>query len=54
MSKVYICYAKCRLATKTVAPTLPGFEDIKRRVQYLPSHPHKPIFILLILMMAQI
>ena len=27
-----------------MAPTLPGFQGIKRCVQYLASHPHKPIF----------
>ena len=27
-----------------MAPTLPGFQDTKRYVQYLSSHPHKPIF----------
>ena len=32
------------MATKTVAPTLPGFQIIKRCVQYLASHPHKLIF----------
>ena len=37
-------YATCRLGTQTVAPTLPGFQGIKRCVQYMASHPHKPIF----------
>ena len=32
------------LYTQTVAPTLPGLQGIKRCVQYLASHPHKPIF----------
>ena len=27
-----------------MAPTLPGFQGIKRFVQYMDSHPHKPIF----------
>ena len=44
MSRIDLCYAACRLATQTVAPTLPGFQGIKRCVQYLDSHPHKPIF----------
>ena len=44
MSKIDLCYATCRLETQTVAPTLPGFQGIKRCVQYLASHPHKPIF----------
>ena len=40
----YLFYATCRLETQTVAPTLSGFQGIKRCVQYLASHPHKPIF----------
>ena len=44
MSGIDICYATCRLATQTVAPNLPGFQGIKKCVQYLASHPHKPIF----------
>ena len=44
MSRIDICYTKFNLATQTVAPTLPGFHIIKRCVQYLDSHPHKPIF----------
>ena len=44
MSRIDIFYATCRLATQTVAPTLTGFQGIKLCVQYLASHPHKPIF----------
>ena len=44
MSRINLCYATYRLDTQTVAPTLPGFQGIKRFVQYLDSHPHKPIF----------
>ena len=44
MSIIDLCYATCRLATQTVAPTLPGLQGIKICVQYLDSHPHKPIF----------
>ena len=44
VSRIELCYATCRLATQTVAPTLPGFQGIERCVQYLASHPHKPIF----------
>ena len=44
MSIIDICYATCCLATQTVASTLPGFQGIKCCVQYLYSHPHKPIF----------
>ena len=42
--RVVICYATCRLETQTVAPTIPCFQVIKGCVQYLASHPHKPIF----------
>ena len=44
MSRIDLFYATCRLETQTVAPTLPGFQGIKRCVQYLASNPHKPIF----------
>ena len=44
MSIVELFYQTCCLATQTVASTLPGFQGIKRCVQYLSSHPHKPIF----------
>ena len=44
MSRIDLCYATCCLATQNVAPTLPGFKGIKLCVQYLASHPHKPIF----------
>ena len=44
MSRIELCYATCSLATQTVAPTLSVFQGIKRCVQYLASHPHKPIF----------
>ena len=44
MSRIEMCYANWRLATQNVAPTLHGFQGIKRCVQYLDSHPHKPIF----------
>ena len=54
MSIIYICYANFLLATKTVAMTFPGFQVIKICAQYLASQPHKPIFILLTIMMAQI
>ena len=53
MSIIDICYATCRLATRTVAPTLPGFQVIKRCVQYLASHPHKPNIFFLIIIMDQ-
>ena len=44
MIRIDLCYATCSLATQTVAPTLPSFQDIKRCVKYLDSHPHKPRF----------
>ena len=44
MIRIDLCYATFSLATQTVAPTLSGFQGIKRCVQYLSSHPHKPIF----------
>ena len=53
MSTIELCYATCCLATKTVAPNLPVFQDIKRCAQYLASHPHEPIFIHLMLMIDQ-
>ena len=53
MSRIDICYSNYSIATQTVAPTLPGFQGIKRCVQYLASHPNNAIFILLIFMMAQ-
>ena len=43
MIRIYIFYSTCHLSTQSVAPTLPGFQGIKRCVQYLASHPHKPI-----------
>ena len=46
MSIIGICYATCCLFTQTVAPTLPCFQGIKCCVQYMASHPHKPIFYL--------
>ena len=44
MSRSDICYATCCIETQTVAPTLLGSQGIKCYVQYLDSHPHKPIF----------
>ena len=44
MSRVDLFCETCSLATKTVAPTLPGFKGIKRCVLYMAIHPHKPIF----------
>ena len=44
MSRIGICHTTYNLETQTVAPTLHGFQGIKCCVQYLASHPHKPIF----------
>ena len=44
ISRIDLCYATCCLSTQTVVLTLPGFQGIKRCVQYLASYPHKPIF----------
>ena len=44
MSRIELCYATCHPTTQTVAPTLPCFQGIKRYVQYMLSHSHKPIF----------
>ena len=46
MSRIDICYATCRLANQTVALTIPGLQGIKRCLEYMASHPHKPIFYL--------
>ena len=44
MSRIGICYKACLLANQTVAPTINGFQGIKRCIQYLDSQPHKTIF----------
>ena len=44
MSRINLCYATCRLDNQALAPTLNGFQVIKRCVQYMASHPHKSIF----------
>ena len=44
MSRTDICYTFCHMVTQTVVPNLPGFQGIKRCIQYLASQPHKPIF----------
>ena len=54
MSRIDLSYETCHLATLTVSPTLPSFQVMNHYVHYLASHPHKPIFILIILMMDQI
>ena len=44
MSIIDICYATCFIENQTVASNIPCFQGIERCVQYLDSHPHKPIF----------
>ena len=44
MSRIDICYTSFRMATQNVAPMIPGFQSIKRCIQYMASHPHKTIF----------
>ena len=44
MSRIHIFNAACNIETQTVEPNIPGFQGIKWCVQYLDSHPHKPIF----------
>ena len=44
MIMIDICYTNCHTATQNVTPTLPGFQGIKRCVQYMDIHPHKIIF----------
>ena len=46
MSIIDFCYVIYCIATQTVAPTLHSFQGIKRCVQHLASHPHKPILYL--------
>ena len=43
-SRIDICYATCSKDTQNVVPNLHGFQVVKWCVQYLDSHPHKPIF----------
>ena len=44
MIRTDICYTACHLVNQTVTPTLTGFQILKLYIQYLNSHPHKPIF----------
>ena len=44
MSRIEICYKAFCLANKTVAPTIPGFQGIKRCIQYLDNNLHTHIF----------
>ena len=53
MRTIDICYISCLLGTQTVVPTIPGFQGLKRFIQYLASYPNNPLFILLIISMDQ-
>ena len=44
MIRIDIFYTSCNLVTQTVAPTITGFQGLKICIQYISSHPHKPIF----------
>ena len=43
MSRIEKFCTSFRLETQTVAPALTGFQGIQHCIQYLDSHPHKPI-----------
>ena len=44
MSRLDICYVACLISTQTVATTITVFQGMMHCIQYLASHPHKPIF----------
>ena len=44
MRRIDVRYTAYHLGTQNVAPTITCFQDIKRCIQYLASHPHKYIF----------
>ena len=44
MSRIDICCTACLMATQTVSPTIPGLQFLNCCIQYMSSHPHKPIF----------
>ena len=48
MISIDICYTSYHVGTKTVAPIIPYFQGLKMCIQYLPTHPKKPSFTLLI------
>ena len=43
MGRIEICYTTCFLGTQNMAPTIPGFQCLKRFIQCLANHPHKTI-----------
>ena len=44
MSRIDIFYTAWCMENQTVETSLPVFQGIKGCIQYLASHPHKPIF----------
>ena len=54
MIRIDIFYKAFHLETQTMAPTIPGFQSIKRCIQYLDIKPHKYIFIFIPIMMDKI
>ena len=44
MIRINIFYTAYHMVTQTVAPTIPGFQGIKRCIKYLYIDPHKTIF----------
>ena len=54
MNRIEICYTALHLGEKIVAPNLTGLQGLKICIQYLASHPHRSIFILLIITTDQI
>ena len=44
MRRIGIYYTACRMVTKTLKPTIPVFQGLNHRIQYMANNPHKPIF----------
>ena len=44
ISLIGIFHTICHLGNQTVEPTLPGFQGLKRYIQYMASQPNQPIF----------
>ena len=44
MNRIEKIYTEFCLGTQTVAPTLNGFQGLKRCIQYMDIYPHKNIF----------
>ena len=43
MSRIYIYYMACRLGIKMLVPTIPGFQCLKRCIQFISTYSHNPI-----------